>query len=124
AATVDPRNNYTHVQFATPTYADLYCAGFITKQLLPDANYVAGGLQTPSNTKYITGDIVYLTGQGYQPGAEYTIVRELRDPNKFEAYAGQHHLVAATGQPYAVLGRVMILVTRSRQCYAQVDDCL
>ena len=27
----------------TPTYADLYCAGFINKQLLPDANFVAGG---------------------------------------------------------------------------------
>ena len=34
----------------TPTYADLYCAGFISKQILPDANYVAGGLQTPTTT--------------------------------------------------------------------------
>src|SRR5947209_18479078 len=45
AATVETRKNYPNVQFATPTYADLYCAGFITKQLLPDANYIAGGLQ-------------------------------------------------------------------------------
>ena len=121
AATVETRKNYPNVQFATPTYADLYCAGFITKQLLPDANYIAGGLQTPSTTKYVTGDIVYLTGQGYQPGAEYTIVRELRDPNKFEAYAGQHHLVAATGQPYAELGRVKILDTRNKTAVAQVE---
>lgn len=27
----------------TPTYADLYCAGFISKQILPDANFVAEG---------------------------------------------------------------------------------
>ena len=33
----------------TPTYADLYCAGFISKQILPDANFVAGGLQTPDH---------------------------------------------------------------------------
>ena len=43
----------THVSFPvvriqTPTYSDLYCAGFVSKQLLPNASYVAGGLQTPS----------------------------------------------------------------------------
>ena len=44
----------------TPTYADLYCAGFISKQILPDANFVAGGLQTPNTTKFTRGDIIYL----------------------------------------------------------------
>lgn len=109
------------VQFATPTYADLYCAGFISKQLLPNANYVAGGMQTPNTTKYITGDIVYLSGSGYQAGAQYTIVRELRDINQFEVYAGQHALIAAAGQPYAELGRVRILDTRSKTAIAQVE---
>jgi len=109
------------VQFATPTYADLYCAGFISKQLLPDANYVAGGLQTPNTTKYATGDIVYLSGSGYQPGAQYTIVRELRDINQFEVYAGQRGLIAAAGQPYAELGRVKVLDTRNKTAVAQVE---
>src|ERR1700720_4068264 len=52
----------------TPTYADLYCAGFINKGVLPNANYVAGGLQTPNTTKFVTGDIVYLSGGGYTTG--------------------------------------------------------
>src|SRR5436190_1360207 len=59
----------------TPTYADLYCAGFINKQTLPDANFVAGGLQTPSTTKFVRGDLVYLHGSGYTAGAEYEVVR-------------------------------------------------
>src|ERR1700685_3579474 len=50
----------------TPTYADLYCAGFVTKQLLPNANFVAGGLQTPNTTKFVNGEMVYLAGGGYQ----------------------------------------------------------
>ena len=29
----------------TPTNADLYCAGFVSKQVLPNANFVAGGLE-------------------------------------------------------------------------------
>jgi hypothetical protein len=121
AMPVGTSKNFPQVQFATPTYADLYCAGFITKQLLPNANFVAGGLQTPNTSKYINGDIVYLAGQGYQPGAEYAIVRELRDVNEFEAYPGQHHLVAAAGQPYAELGRVKILDTRNKTAVAQVE---
>ena len=51
-----------------PTYADVYCAGFINRQSLPDANFVAGGLETPSTTKFVRGDLVYLedtTGKGH-----------------------------------------------------------
>src|SRR5882757_6560657 len=67
----------------TPTYSDLYCAGFISKQILPDANYVAGGLQTPSTTKFTRGDLVYLQGTGYTAGAEYEVIRALRDANEY-----------------------------------------
>src|SRR6202011_4985131 len=77
----------------TPTYADLYCAGFISKQSLPDANFVAGGLQTPTTTKFTRGDMVYLQGTGYSAGAEYEIVRALRDVKDYEAYPGQRKLL-------------------------------
>ena len=39
--------NVPFVRFQTPTAADIYCAGFLTKERVPDANYVNGGLQTP-----------------------------------------------------------------------------
>src|SRR5579862_9569403 len=72
----------------TPTYADLYCAGFINKQVLPNANFVAGGLQTPNTTKFVTGDIIYLTGANYTLGGQYTILRELLDQNRYEVFPG------------------------------------
>jgi hypothetical protein len=105
----------------TPTYADLYCAGFISKNVLPDANFVAGGLHTPNTTKYANGDIVYLAGSGYQSGAQYTIVRELKDPNKHEVFAGQNAAIAAAGQPYSEVGRVRVIDTRSKEAIAQVE---
>ena len=43
-----------------PTYADLYCAGFLSRQSLPDSNYVAGGLQTPTDTKFVRNDVIGL----------------------------------------------------------------
>ena len=39
--------NFPIQRVQMPTYADVYCAGFINRQTLPDANFVAGGLDTP-----------------------------------------------------------------------------
>lgn len=105
----------------TPTYADLYCAGFINKSLLPDANYVAGGLQTPNTSKFVTGDIVYLAGSGYTNGAQYAILRELKDQNRYEVFPGQAKALAATGQPYGEIGRVRIVDTRSKMAVGQIE---
>jgi hypothetical protein len=107
------------VQMAT--YADVYCAGFINKQSLPDANFVAGGLKTPSTTKFVRGDIVYLQGSGYSAGAQYEIVRALRDINEYEMFPGQKKLLKSTGQPYEEVGRVRVLDTRSKTAVAQVE---
>ncbi len=113
--------NVPIARFQTPTAADLYCAGFISKQRLPDANFVDGGLQTPSTTKFTNGEIIYLAGRGYQQGQQYMIVRELRDLNEYELYEGQRKMVAATGQPYAEIGRVKVLDTRSHSAVAEVE---
>jgi hypothetical protein len=105
----------------TPTHADLYCAGFITKESVSNANFVAGGLHTANTTKFVIGDMIYLAGNGYQSGQEYTILRALQDPNKYELFAGQNALIKASGQPYAELGRVKIIDTRSKSAVAEVE---
>jgi len=104
-----------------PTYADVYCAGFINRQSLPDANFVAGGLQTPSTTKFVKDDVVYLYGTGYSTGAEYEIVRALRDINEYEMFPGQAKLLKATGQPYEEVGRVKVIDTRNKTAVAQIE---
>ncbi len=103
-----------------PTYADVYCAGFVNRQTLPDANFVAGGLDTPQTTKFVRDDIVYLQGS-YVLGGEYEIVRALRDINEYETYPGQKKLMKETGQPYAEIGRVRVIDTRSKAAVAQVE---
>jgi len=114
-------NSFPVERVQTPTYADLYCAGFINKQTLPDANYIAGGLQTPSTTKFTKGDMVYLMGTGYSAGAQYEIIRALRDMNEYEEFPGQKKLLKETGQPYQEVGRVKIIDTRSKTAIAQVE---
>lgn len=119
--TLPTANTLPMERVQTPTYADMYCAGFINKQVLPDANYVAGGLQTPNTTKFVTGDIVYLSGTGYTLGSQYAILRELRDQNRYESFPGQRKVLAATGQPYGDIGRVRIIDMRSKMAIGQIE---
>src|SRR5579863_517863 len=81
--TAPTRASFPTERVQTPTYADLYCAGFISKQHLPDANFISGGLETPTTTKFNKGDMVYLQGSGFIAGAEYEVVRALRDINEY-----------------------------------------
>lgn len=119
--TAPTTNSFPGQRIQTPTYSDLYCAGFISKHTLPDANFVAGGLQTPSTTKFVRGDMVYLQGTGYVLGAEYEIVRALRDINEYEMFPGQAKLLKQTGQAYEEVGHVKVIDTRSRDAVAQID---
>jgi hypothetical protein len=121
-AGTDPNTvSFPFEKIQTPTKIDLTCAGFVSKKLVPDASFVAGGLYTPSTTKNTNGEIIYLAGKGYEVGQRYTIVRELRDPNRYEIFAGQHAMLKAMGQPYAEVGRVRIIDTRSRMAIAQIE---
>jgi hypothetical protein len=126
-ASADPQgtsptsNSFPTQRVQTPTYADLYCAGFISKQILPDANFIAGGLQTPTTTKFTRGDLIYLRGTGYTAGAEYEIIRALKDLNEYEMYPGEKKLLKETGQPYEEVGRVKIVDTRSKTAIGQIE---
>jgi hypothetical protein len=119
--TISTSANFPVQRVQMPTYADVYCAGFINRQSLPDANFVAGGLQTPSTTKFVKGDVVYLRGSGYSAGAEYEIVRALRDINEYEMFPGQKKLLKSTGQPYEEVGRVRVIDTRSKTAVAMIE---
>src|SRR2546430_12022356 len=57
----------------TPTHADIYCAGFLSKQLLPNTNFVAGGFKNTNTTKFVHSGKNLFTGTGYQSGPGYTI---------------------------------------------------
>ena len=105
----------------TPTYADVNCAGFISKQPVPDTTFVAGGLNSPHETKFVSGEVVYLSGGQYKDGDKLTFVRALRDPNRYEFFNGQQKLIAETGQPYAELAQGHVVDTRQGMAVAELD---
>ena len=105
----------------TPTTADLNCAGFLSKQVGSRDKYVTGGLDSPFTTQFANGEAIFLKGKGYELGQEYEIVRELRDPNRFELFSGQWSALKAAGRPYEELGRVQIVDTRHKSAIARVE---
>lgn len=121
AGTLPTTVSFPFERIQTPTAVDLACAGFVSKQLVPNSNFVAGNLYTPSDTKASNGEVVYLAGKGYEVGQKYTIVRELRDPNQYEIFAGQHTLLKTMGQPYSELARVRIIDSRSKMAIAEIE---
>lgn len=105
----------------TPTASDLYCAGFVGKKVESRDKYVTGGLESPFTSQYGTGEAIFLHGRGYEAGQEFTVVRELRDPNRYELYAGQWAALNSAGQPYAEIGRVKIVDTRSKMAVGHLE---
>lgn len=112
--------NFPVEKVQTPSVADLYCAGFVRKPE-PRSNFVTGGTESPFNTNFANGEAIYLHGRGYEVGQQYTIIRELQDPNRYELYAGQFAAMKAAGRPYEELARVRIIDTRPHMAIARIE---
>ena len=104
-----------------PTYSDLYCSGFVTRQQFTKTNFIAGGRDTPDASMFGQGDMVYLNGTGYQPDQLLAVVRELKDPNQYEMFPGARKAIDETGQPYAEMGRVRVLQVKSGSALGKLE---
>ncbi len=104
-----------------PSYSDLYCAGFMTTEAVSRTNTVTGGTHSPEETQFYRGTQVFVGGGGLQEGSEYSVIRELKDPNHYEAFKGAKAAQAAAGQPYAELGRIKVIAMRGSEAVAEVE---
>lgn len=104
-----------------PSDSDVYCSGFITNAPIYRTNYVVAGWQSPDAVRFAERDYIYLAGPGLEEGQEYAIVRELRDPNHYEAFPGQYKAIRSLGSPYADIARVKIISHRNKVAVAQVE---
>jgi hypothetical protein len=121
AGTVPTTVNFPIERVQTPTTADLYCAGFVGKPLTSKNKYVTGGMESPHATRFANNEAIYLNGKGYEAGQQYTVVRELKDPNRYELFKGQWAALKAAGQPYDEIARIKVIDTRNKMAIALVE---
>ncbi len=65
--------------------------------------------------------MIFFSGQGYELGKRYRIVRELRDVNRYEEFDGQFAMLRSMGQPYAELATARVVDTRGKMAIARID---
>lgn len=113
-------SNITERQLA-PTYSDLYCAGFVSKENIPTMNHVVAGFNTPDQSRFFGHEFIYLAGSGYAVGNRYTVLRKVRDPNREEMFSGQNKLLAASGIEYDELGQVTVTHVEKDSAVAKIE---
>lgn len=119
SATNGAEPNIHEVHLVPVTHSDMNCSGYITTQHIPRDHYVMAGWYSPNFVRYSAGDYVYLHGS-LPEGSEYSIVRELQDPDRGEFFVGQHHAIASAGAPYAEVGRVTVVAKNGKSSAAQI----
>jgi hypothetical protein len=93
----------------TPTRYDMYCSGFLTSEKVPDKMFVAGGHNSPDQTRYAGAiDTIFIHGQGMKEGDRYQIVRLVKDTNHYEMFPGQRSALRSLGEPYQELAIVKV----------------
>ena len=90
------------------SYKDVNCGGFISHERLAVGRTIQGGRHSPEADHFTASDTVFLAGSGYEVGGLYSVIRELRDPNRYEYFAGQNKRLAQLGHLYAELGHLRI----------------
>jgi hypothetical protein len=102
------------------SHADLYCAGFITRDQYSRERYVLGGLYSPDVTRFVRGDLVYLDGAGYEPGTRVSIIRQTKDPNHMQPF-NLRKLPRRPFDVYAELGYADVIEIRDGVAVAKVE---
>jgi len=114
-------SSYNANAMDSPSPAQMYCAGFITREHVKNNVHVVGGANSPETTRFEAGSVVYLEGSNLEEGQRYEILRALRDPNQYEAFPGQRWAVGRAGQVYSEIGRVKVRVKKSKVAVADAE---
>jgi len=105
-----------------PTLAEVYCAGFITKQSVGASGVIVAGNYAPEQVAYAAGGYVYLKGDDVREGREYLLLRHMQDPNKYQSFPGQLSLLDRMGEMYQDLGRAKVLYVRNKVGVAHIES--
>lgn len=91
-----------------PTFTDVNCSGFVTRQAIPTANHVAGAERSPQATRFGQRETIFLKGGEYTVGQQFRLVRRVRDPNNNEIMRRQRKTLKETGDLWNDLGIVRV----------------
>lgn len=108
-------------QTLRPSDSDLYCAGYFTHRAMDTGMTILASEDGGSKNEFADHDIIYLTrGQGAAPGAEFMVVRPIRDTNPRDSYPGQKKMMLGLGTLYAEIARIQVRVANEGSLTAEI----
>ena len=104
-----------------PSYSQLYCSGFITRQGLPRTNFVLASKEAPHEDQFATHSIVFLGGPGLVEGERYSLIRQVEDPDREDSSPEQRKRLGKLGRLYQEIGWVTVHSVQKGAAIASVD---
>jgi hypothetical protein len=105
-----------------PSYAKVYCSGFVKDTKVPDDARIASGEQIGYKVTFSQGERVYLnqgSDKGVRAGDRFMVVRATHDPST-EWFRGQFKLTKAMGILYEDLGQLKVVNVLPKASIAEV----
>lgn len=104
-----------------PTYSDINCAGFVTREPISAANIVIGGKESPHAARFGSRDIVFLQGENLSVDQQFRIVRRVANRNRVMAFPEQAQLEKSRGDQWADLGYLHVTAVKDGVGIATID---
>ena len=104
-----------------PSYSQLYCSGFITRQAVPRTNYVVASKEAPHEDQFAGRSIVFLGGPGLVEGERYSLLRQVVDPDREDSSPLQRKKLGKLGKLYQEVGWVTVHSVQKGTAIASFD---
>jgi hypothetical protein len=91
-----------------PSYSQMYCSGFITRDAIPRTNFVLGSKESPHEDRIQSHSIMFLGGPGLVEGERYSLLRQVDDPNHEDSSPEQRKKLSKLGALYAEVGWITV----------------
>ncbi len=104
-----------------PTYSQMYCSGFLTRDSIPRTNFVVGSKESPHQDRVGSRAQLFLGGPALVEGQRYSLLRQVKDPNREDSSPEQRKKLALTGALYQELGWVTVLSVQKDVSVASFD---
>jgi len=109
---------------AVPDEKDLYCAGAVTTEAVPQDTYLITGEESDNKIVFNTGDFVYInkgSKQGVKVGDQFSVIRPVVNLVKVDWTKWQSAILKAMGTVWDDEGRLVVTSVRPDVSIAQVS---
>ena len=92
----------------TPSYSQLYCSGFVTRRAIPRTNFIFGSKESPNEDSFPGHTQLFLGGPGLVEGQRYSLLRQIKDPDRETSSPEQRAVFEKLGALYQEIGWVTV----------------